>query len=112
MKKNLKDSFTIQKYTVSTLSDGRNRVIIEGLKLAPPSKRITLHQQNVRVLSAKIIYQHKKGDIEFEVTRINRIKSFNEIRLHTNSPLYPGSYIVTLEYRGKYDGGKLKSEAG
>lgn len=76
-------------------------VIIEGQKFPPPSKRITLKQKNIRVKGAKIIAKTKKGDVEFEVIRINRVKSFGEVRLHTKSMLYPGVYEVTLEYYGE-----------
>lgn len=75
--------------------------------MPPPSKRITLNQKNTKVLNAKIIYKHIKGDIEFEVSRINHIKSFEEIRLHTNNILYPGTYVVTLEYKGELDESQL-----
>ncbi len=74
---------------------------IEGQKLPPPSKRITLNQKGLKISSATVIYKHKKGDIEFEVSRINHLKSFQEVRLHTNNLLYPGQYIVKLEYSGK-----------
>lgn len=88
-----------------------SHLVIEGQKFPPPSKRITLHQKSIKVLGAKIIYKSKKGDIEFEVIRINRIKSFGEVRLHTNNLLYPGSYEVSLEFSGKIDEDNLTNPA-
>jgi hypothetical protein len=103
-KNTTKKNFQATSYTITSKNkSGISSVVIEGQKLPPPSKRITLHQKNIKVLSAKIIYKHKKGDIEFEISRINHLKSFGEVRLHTNSILYPGTYLVTLEYIGEVD---------
>lgn len=101
-----KPNFKPESYRLY-IKDGSLCVEIIGLKLPPPSKRITLEQSNIKVLRAKIVYKHKKGDIESEVSRINRMKSFGEIRLHTKNLLYPGMYIVTLEYTGELDKSNL-----
>jgi hypothetical protein len=103
-----KPNFIPTSYSVSN-EKNIPKVVIEGRKLPAPSKRITLHQNNMRVLDAKIIYKHKKGDIECEVIRINHVKSFSEIRLHTSSILYPGEYVVTLNYTGELDEEALKA---
>jgi hypothetical protein len=94
-----KENFKITAYNMHN-DNNKSFVRIEGQKLAPPSKRITLNQPGIKVLSAKIIHKHKKGDIELEITRINHLKSFGEVRLHTNSMLYPGTYKIKLEYSG------------
>jgi hypothetical protein len=86
------------------------RLIIEGRKLPRPSKRITINQTGIKIISAKIMYHHKKGDIEFEVCRINRIKSFNETRLHTGSVMYPGNYSVEIEFSGQLNDESLKKQ--
>jgi hypothetical protein len=104
-----KINFKITNYTLAEDSE-RKQIIIEGQKLPPPSKRITLYQPTIKVLSAKIIYKHKKGDIEYEVCRVNRLKSFGEVRLHTNTTMYPGSYIITIEYNGALNESNLKNE--
>jgi hypothetical protein len=104
-----KTNFKITDYKLLEKEDPKS-IVIYGEKLRPPSKRITLQQKNIKVLSAKIIYKHKKGNIEFEVNRINAIKSFGEIRLHTNSVLYPGKYEVTLEYTGNFDEENLNKD--
>jgi hypothetical protein len=92
-------------------NQGHGHLFIEGQKLPPPSKRITLLQKNIKVLSAQIIHKHKKGDIEFEVIRINRVKSFGEVRLHTASMLYPGNYEIKIEYTGELEEENLKAQA-
>jgi hypothetical protein len=97
-----KDNFKPSAYTIHK-EDNKFFVKIEGQKLAPPSKRITFNQPGIKVLSAKIIHKHKKGDIEFEIIRINHLKSFGEVRLHVNSMLYPGSYTITMEFSGELD---------
>lgn len=101
-----KPNFKPESYRLY-IKDGSLCVEIIGLKLPPPSKRITLNQKNIKVLSAKIVYKHKKGDIEFEVIRINRMKTVGEIRLHTHNLLYPGMYILALEYKGELDESSL-----
>jgi hypothetical protein len=103
-----KTNFQISNHTKFE-DAGIKKLIIEGLKLPPPSKRITLMQKNIKVTDAKIIYKHKMGDIEFEIKRINFIKSFGEVRIHTNNILYPGSYVITLNYTGELDEVSLKN---
>jgi hypothetical protein len=93
------NNFNISKYKILETQNPKI-LCIEGYKLSPPSKRITLKLSGVKILSAKIIFKHKKGDIACEITRINRLKTMDEIRLHTNSTLYPGEYQLRLEYSG------------
>ena len=78
-------------------------VRVVGYKMAPPSKRITFRQKNIKILNANITFKHKKGDIEVEVKRINHLKSFGEVRIHTKSIMYPGVYEIILEYSGNMD---------
>ncbi len=67
--------------------------------MAPPSKRISLHQKSIRITNAKIIHKTKKGPLEHEIIRINYLPTFQEVRIHTKQILYPGEYEVVLEYR-------------
>jgi hypothetical protein len=101
-----KPNFRIENYRVVNEPNNK-QLIIDGYKLPPPSKRITICQKNIKVLSAKIVYKHKKGDQEMDVVRINHLKSFGEIRLHSSVTLYPGIYEVTLEYQGELNEDKL-----
>ncbi len=90
--------FQPQQYYLET-SDGHARLIIAGKKIGPPSKRITLHQKGLKVTSAKIIRQDKRGPTEHEVTRINHLPTFEQVRLHTAGILYPGLYVIELIYQ-------------
>jgi hypothetical protein len=101
-----KPNFRIENYRTVNESNSA-QLIIDGYKLPPPSKRITICQKNIKVLSAKIVYKHKKGDQQIDVVRINHLKSFGEVRLHTNVTLYPGNYEVTLRYQGELNEEKL-----
>ncbi len=76
-------------------------VIIFGKKIGRPSKRLTLHQKDLRITTAIITHHDKKVTSEIQVTRINMQKSFDEVRLHTEKTLFPGAYTITLTFRGK-----------
>src|SRR5262249_36551868 len=73
-------------------------VKIQGKKVGRPSQRITLHQHELQVTSAKITKHDRKGDQELPVTRINNHDSFNEVRLHTEQMVYPGEYTLELTF--------------
>lgn len=80
--------------------DGKKMaLIILGKKIGAPSKRITLHQKGLKVTSAKITRQDKRGPSEHEVIRINHLPTFEQVRLHTAGILYPGPYIIELIYQ-------------
>ncbi|MEO5627683.1 MAG: M1 family metallopeptidase, partial [Candidatus Saccharimonadales bacterium] len=79
----------------------RGTVTITGKKTGRPSQRLTFHQHELKITSAKITKRDKKGSETIEVVRINSHKSFDEVRLHSKQMLYPGSYSITLEFSGK-----------
>jgi puromycin-sensitive aminopeptidase len=76
-------------------------VIISGQKSGRPSQRLTFHQKDLKIIKAHITKHDKKGDHEVEVDRINYHKSFDEVRLHAKSMVYPGLYTIRLEFEGK-----------
>lgn len=82
-----------------TNSSVSGQVTITGKKVGRPSKRITLHQQNLRIISASL--HNKKQKINVKVNRINTHKSFHEVRIHTDELIYPGEYIITIKYVAK-----------
>jgi aminopeptidase N len=67
-------------------------VIIKGKKVGRPAQRITLHQHELKVTSAKVTKHDKKGDQELAVSRINNQDKLNEVRVHTEGMVYPGEY--------------------
>jgi aminopeptidase N len=75
-------------------------VIIEGKKTGRPSERITLHQKGLKIEDAYIRRTDKKGEKTYEVTRINKQDSYDEVRLHTTELLYPGSYNIMVNFSG------------
>jgi aminopeptidase N len=81
----------------------RGEVTLTGQKTGRPSQRLTLHQNGLKITSAKIIRHDKKGDQEIAVARINHQKTQDEARIHTASLLYPGSYTITYSYTGVFD---------
>ncbi|MEK7059673.1 MAG: M1 family metallopeptidase [Patescibacteria group bacterium] len=73
-------------------------VVVHGKKVGRPSQRITLHQKDLKVTSATVVKHDKKGDQTIEVTRVNNQDSYDEVRLHTESMIYPGEYTIKLEF--------------
>lgn len=82
-----------------TNSSVSGQVTITGKKLGRPSKRITLHQQNLKIISASL--HNKKQNINVKVIRVNTHKSLHEVRIHTDELIYPGEYIITIGYVAK-----------
>lgn len=76
-------------------------VMISGQKTGRPGKRLVLHQKDLKINSAKITRHGKDGKEEIEISRINIHKTFDEVRIHSPSLLYPGKYTVELEFSGK-----------
>jgi aminopeptidase N len=75
-------------------------VEISGQKAGRPSQRITFHQKGLKIKSARLVRHDKKGDEEIPITRINHQNSLDEVRLHAESMLYPGSYTVQMTFSG------------
>lgn len=76
-------------------------VTISGQKAGRPTKRITFHQKDLKITAAEIVRYDKKGEQTIPVTRINHHQKFNEVRLHAEQMLYPGRYVIKLEFVGK-----------
>src|SRR5487761_1857491 len=79
----------------------KGTVVVRGKKVGRPAQRLTFHQKDLKITSASIIKHDKKGDHTFEVSRINKQDSFDEVRLHTSDMIYPGAYTVTMEFEGE-----------
>ncbi len=99
----LYEQFQPSKYDLTlTVDDSAMRfsgsVVIKGKKVGRPTQRITLHQHDLRIVSAKITKHDKQGDQELIVKRINNHDTLNEVRLHTEASLYPGAYTLELAF--------------
>lgn len=77
------------------------RLIIRGKKTGRPSKRIRLNQRGLKVTNADISYHHKKAEVDIEVSRINHLPTREEVRLHASADLFPGAYVIGLEFESK-----------
>lgn len=78
----------------------KGSVSIRGKKTGRSSERLTFHQKQLKVTTATVIKHDKKGDQPITVSRINNQHSYNEVRLHSETVLYPGDYTVTMEFEG------------
>ncbi|HZL08281.1 MAG TPA: M1 family metallopeptidase [Candidatus Dormibacteraeota bacterium] len=76
-------------------------VTIRGKKTGRPAERLTFHQKGLKVTSATIVKNDKKGDKTLEVARINKQATLDEVRLHAAETIYPGDYTVTMEFSGE-----------
>ncbi|HEY4964419.1 MAG TPA: M1 family metallopeptidase [Candidatus Saccharimonadales bacterium] len=74
-------------------------VEIVGKKVGRPSKRLTLHQSNLKILSVEVISHGKQGAKPLKVVRFNNQQTFNELRIHFNQLVYPGDYSLKISYQ-------------
>jgi aminopeptidase N len=101
----LYEQFQPEHYDLHIIPDNKNMtftgtVTVRGRKAGRPSERITFHQKDLTVTAATITRHDKKGDQEFPVSRINAQASYDEVRVHSNTMLYPGDYTITLAFSG------------
>lgn len=105
--KRLIDNFVPDSYKLFLHPDRETmtfegRVIIAGKKTGRPSRRITFHQNGLKVSAAKLIYKdRKKGGVSIEVTRSNLLPTLQELRIHTAENLIPGEYEIELSFSGR-----------
>lgn len=97
--------FHPENYKLDLILDKENlkfsgTVVIKGKKVGRPSKRLTFHQNDLKITKANITKHDKGGTAQIAVARLNHHRSFNEVRLHTNELIYPGNYTVSLEFEG------------
>jgi aminopeptidase N len=101
--KRLYETFQPEHYMLSITPSSETMhfsgtVEITGKKTGRPSQRLTFHQVGLKITSARVIKHDKKGDAEIAITRINNQDTLHEVRLHSDSMLYPGNYTVTMEF--------------
>lgn len=100
------EQFHPEKYTLELRPDPETlrfsgTVTIVGRKVGRPSKRLTFHQKDLQVTSATVTKHDKKGDEPIAIARINKQASYDELRLHSGTLIYPGNYTITLEFTGE-----------
>lgn len=104
--KRLFEQFQPANYQLDLIPDRRKMtfigsVIIQGKKVGPPSQRITLHQKDLTIISAKVTKHDKKGDQKINVSRVNTQQKLDELRLHTNEKIFAGNYSIEISFKGK-----------
>jgi puromycin-sensitive aminopeptidase len=103
----LLQSFKPEKYELHiSLSEDKKTfngtIAIKGYKTGRPSKRLTLHQKDLKISNARVTFTDKKGAASpVEVARTVLHKSYDEVRLHSTETLFPGNYEITLDFSGK-----------
>jgi len=75
-------------------------VKITGKKVGRPSERLTFHQKDLKILSASVTKIQKTGLEEIKLSRINTQASLDEVRLHSETMLYPGNYEISIKFAG------------
>ncbi len=104
--KHLFEQFKPEHYDLALTIDKEKltftgKVVITGQKTGRPSKRITLHQRGLTVVSTRITKYSKADQESIEPSRIVLHKAYDEVRLHTERELYAGKYTVEIEFSGK-----------
>lgn len=76
-------------------------VAITGSKKGRPSKRITLHQKGLKISQPRVSRIDKKGSSSnVSVSRVVTHKAYDELRIHSDDILYPGTYKISLDFTG------------
>lgn len=78
-------------------------VIIHGKKLGRPSKRLVVYFSGHRILGANLSRKDKNGETPVDISRINQHARYQELRIHAGSILYPGEYVIRINFGGKID---------
>jgi aminopeptidase N len=100
------EQFQPEKYSLELSPDPETMrfsgtVMVIGRKVGRPSKRLTFHQNGLKITSARVLKHDKKSDTPIPIGRINNQDSYDEVRLHSEELLYPGQYSITLEFSGE-----------
>lgn len=102
----LYQQFVPENYQLALQPDSQSltftgSVTIKGKKVGRPSQRLTFHQKDLKITKAEVIKHDRKGDTAVDIVRINHQRSFDEVRLHADSLIYPGDYTIKLEFEGQ-----------
>lgn len=99
-------SFKPESYVLQIELDPDNMkfsgtVRLTGYKTGRPSKRITLHQKDLKIKSCRLGRGGRQTEDEIEIGRLNTHKKYDELRIHSKTMLYPGQYTIFVEFEGK-----------
>ncbi len=101
--KRLYETFQPEHYNLHIIPSDKTMyftgsVEITGKKIGRPSRRLTFHQNGLKITKTTITKHDKKGNETVAICRINTQNTLHEVRLHTDDMLYPGQYTVYLEF--------------
>lgn len=74
---------------------------LSGKKVGRPSQRITLHCKQLKINTVKLWKADKDNLEPIEVSRIGLHSKYDELRIHSQSLLYQGNYLVEISFSGK-----------
>lgn len=99
------EQFQPENYKIELTPDAESlqfhgSVTITGKKVGRPSERITFHQKELSIIAATITRHDKSGSTSLPVSRINNQDSYDEVRIHADEMLYPGTYTITMDFEG------------
>lgn len=79
----------------------QTHVVVRGKKVGRPSRRITLHAKGLKVVDVKLTKISKESSSKVEIERTNIHSRFDELRIHSESLIYPGDYQVEITTKGE-----------
>ena len=80
---------------------GTSVIKMSAKRFGQPAKRLTIASSGLSVTTALIRNLSRNKTIDYEISRINRLPTKNQTRIHTAALLYPGDYEITLTITGK-----------
>jgi hypothetical protein len=94
--------FIAKEYSLKQASkDTLVELTIIGERVGKPSKRLSLKQSGLKVVSAAIRSESKNKVFDYDIMRINHLPVIGEVRLHTKNLMYPGRYQILLTFSGR-----------
>ena len=79
----------------------KGKVLIAGQKVGRPAQRISLHQRDLKITSAKLVRVEKTSKIPISISKTYSHKAYDELRIHSNQILKSGDYEIEIEFNGK-----------
>ncbi len=79
----------------------KGQVTLSAKVTKRPSKRITLHQKDLNITGAKVYLLNKGQKEKIPISRINKHVKYNELRIHFDNLIYPGDYLIIVNYEAK-----------
>ncbi len=70
-------------------------------KTKNPTKRLTFHQKGLKITKVNVYKFDSNGNLEeLKIKRVNKQDKSNELRIHFGFLIFPGKYLLKIEYSG------------